>query len=132
MSGWPTVVAFLVLILGGGQRGHRDQKDARIEQHFYCNTGYTIEVCASNRHDSARVLERFDLRGLEGWTWVLVRSDDWKPILRRVGRDPDSPAFTILEKRQTFLEEALFAPRGAPLLRLRCRCLPPIGSGRST
>jgi hypothetical protein len=40
----------------------------------------------------------------------LVRSDDWKPILRRVRRDPDSPAFTILEARQTFLEEALFHP----------------------
>ena len=40
-----------------------------------------------------------------------MRSDDWTPILRRVGLDPDSPAFTILEKRQTFLEEALFAPR---------------------
>lgn len=37
-----------------------------------------------------------------------MRSEDWKPILRRVRRDPDSPAFTILEKRQTFLEEPLF------------------------
>ena len=49
-----------------------------------------------------------DLARLGDWTWILVRSQDWKPILRRVGRDPDSPAFTILEKRQTFLEEALF------------------------
>ena len=33
---------------------------------------------------------------------------DLRPL---VHRDPDSPAFTILEKRQTFLEEALFNPR---------------------
>jgi hypothetical protein len=54
------------------------------------------------------VLAPLELTGLGEWTWILVRSDDWKPILRRVGCDPDSPAFTILEKRQTFLEEALF------------------------
>ena len=54
------------------------------------------------------VLVGMDLAPLGDWTWILVRSQDWKPILRRVGRDPDSPAFTILEKRRTFLEEALF------------------------
>ena len=54
------------------------------------------------------VLAGIDLAPLGDWTWILVRSQDWKPILRGVGRDPDSPAFTILERRQTFLEEALF------------------------
>src|SRR5215510_9772671 len=49
-----------------------------------------------------------DTSPLGEWTWILVRSDDWSPILRRVGRDPDSPAFTIPGRRQTFLEEALF------------------------
>ena len=49
-----------------------------------------------------------DLAGLGAWEWILVRTTDWKPILRGVGLDPDSPGFTILEKRQTFLEEALF------------------------
>ena len=59
---------------------------------------------------TAQVLAGMDLARLGEWTWVLVQSRDWKPILRRVGRDPDSPAFTILDKRQTFLEEALFRP----------------------
>jgi hypothetical protein len=49
-----------------------------------------------------------DLAPLDEWAWVLVRSQDWKPILRRVSRDTGSPAFAILEKRQIFLEEALF------------------------
>jgi len=51
---------------------------------------------------------KFNLRNLGQWRWVLVRSEDWGPILRRVGRDADSPAFTVLENRATFLEEALF------------------------
>jgi hypothetical protein len=121
MSGSRTVVACLVLILGFASNvqtasgrnwpGQRDQPEALMEQQFYCNTGYTIEVCRAQLARLREVLATFDLRALQGWTWILVRSDDWKQILRRVGRDPDSPAFTVLEKRQIFLEEALFAPR---------------------
>jgi len=76
--------------------------------HFYCDAGYRLQVCNAQVTRLSEVLARFDLTGLGEWTWVLVRSEDWRPILRRVGRDPDSPAFTILERRQTFLEDALF------------------------
>ena len=75
---------------------------------FYCNTGYTVRECAGQLKQLDGVFVGMDLAPLGDWTWILVRSQDWQPILRRVGRDPDSPAFTILEKRQTFLEEALF------------------------
>ena len=37
-----------------------------------------------------------------------MRSQDWKPISRTLRLNPDSPAFTALEPRETFLEEALF------------------------
>jgi hypothetical protein len=76
--------------------------------HFYCNTGYTVRDCDVQLKHVRGVLAGMDLTPLGDWTWILVRSQDWKPILRRVGRDPDSPAFTILEQRRTFLEEALF------------------------
>jgi hypothetical protein len=76
--------------------------------HFHCNTGYNVRDCDVQLKQLGGVLVGMDLAPLGDWTWILVRSQDWKPILRRVGRDPDSPAFTILEKRQTFLEEALF------------------------
>lgn len=76
--------------------------------HFYCNTGYNVRDCDVQLKQLGDVLVGMDLAPLGDWTWILVRSQDWKPILRRVGRDPDSPAFTILEKRRTFLEEALF------------------------
>jgi hypothetical protein len=79
--------------------------------HFNCNIGYSARDCEVQLRRLQNLLANLDLARLGDWTWILVRSQDWKPILRRVGRDPDSPAFTILEKRQTFLEEALFVPR---------------------
>jgi hypothetical protein len=79
---------------------------------FFCNTGYSVESCRAHLAALRRVLAPVNVAALGEWTWVLVRSEDWRQILRRVGRDPDSPAFTILEKRQTFLEEALFVPMG--------------------
>lgn len=75
---------------------------------FICNAGYNVRDCDVQVNQLGGILVRMDLSPLGDWTWVLVRSQDWKPILRRVGRDPKSPAFTILEKRQIFLEEALF------------------------
>ena len=77
--------------------------------HFNCNTGYNARDCHAHLKQLGGVLGGMDLAPLGDWTWILVRSQDWKPILLRVGRDPESPAFTILEKRQTFLEEALFS-----------------------
>jgi len=44
---------------------------------------------------------------LGNWTWILVRSENWKAILLPRGLDPDSPAFTFYPKRETFIEEAL-------------------------
>jgi hypothetical protein len=86
---------------------------------FNCNAGYSPQSCRTHLAALQQVLSTVDLTALGEWTWVLVRSDEWRPILQRAGRDPDSPAFTILEKRQTFLEEALFVPtagRSATLL----------------
>src|SRR5215472_993151 len=82
--------------------------DVAPNLHFHCDVGYTVIDCEAQLRRLRDVLTPLELTRLGEWTWILVRSDDWKPILRRVGRDPDSPAFTILEKRQTFLEEALF------------------------
>src|SRR5262249_9341817 len=89
-------------------RASADKEDSPFE--FYCHTGYTLAECVV-QHDRLRaLLMKFNLRNLGQWRWVLVRSEDWGPILRRVGRDADSPAFTVLENRVTFLEEALFVP----------------------
>ena len=82
-----------------------------VRMSFYCNTGYSQGACQVQVTRLRQTLGNFELAALGEWEWILVRSDDWARILRRVGRDPDSPAFTILEQRRTFLEESLFTPR---------------------
>jgi len=100
------LVLVVWLFVGGTGQLSRVPVDVR----FYCNVGYTPSECTAHLTQLRAVLAEVDVGELGEWTWILVRSDDWKPILRRVRRDPDSPAFTMLEARQTFLEEALFHP----------------------
>ena len=64
------------------------------------------------------VLDRFHTESLGKWTFVLVGSDDWKRIAEHMHVDPNSPAFSHLEMRQTFLEEALLTPKPARQLEL--------------
>lgn len=89
-------------------------------QKFVCNTGYSVPDCIRQTSTLREALKPYDAERLGAWTWVLVKSADWKAILLSRGLNPDSPAFTVLEKRQTFLEEALFVrvpSRSAELLR---------------
>jgi len=76
-------------------------------QHFVCNTGYTPEKCHADMVALRKALAKFPVAELGEWTWILVRSADWKAIVVPRGLGPDSPAFTYYEKRETFLEEAL-------------------------
>ena len=84
-------------------------KDEASRQRFVCNIGYTLEKCNEDMAVLRRTLAKYPVAQLGNWTWVLVRSQDWKAILLPRGLNPDSPAFTYLEKRETFLEEALLA-----------------------
>jgi len=77
-------------------------------QEFHCHTGYALEQCQKDILQLKSVLTRYPIGALEHWTWVLVRSEDWRPISRMLRLHADSPAFTALEPRETFLEEALF------------------------
>lgn len=117
-SGLATTMMFWQ-ILGTAPAAGSAPPEPPSRMQFVCNTGYSLHSCRTHVAALRRVLSTIESPALGDWTWVLVRSDDWRPILRRVGRDPDSPAFTILEKRQIFLEEALFVPlagRSATLL----------------
>jgi hypothetical protein len=77
-------------------------------QEFHCHTGYSLAQCQTDILQLKKVLARYPIERLGHWTWVLVRSQDWKPISRMLRLNPESPAFTALEPRETFLEEALF------------------------
>jgi len=66
-----------------------------------------------------KAVANYPVAQLGNWTWILVRSEDWKAILLPRGLDPDSPAFTFCPKRETFIEEALVTKvpaRGRELL----------------
>jgi hypothetical protein len=104
MAGLQAVLVAWLSLVSAGQ----SPSGASPNLYINCNTGFSERDCGAQRKRLGDLLAGMDLAPLGDWTWVLVRSEDWKPILRRVGRDADSPAFTILEKRQTFLEEALF------------------------
>jgi hypothetical protein len=54
-----------------------------------------------------KVLAKYPAAQLGTWTWVLVRSEDWKPILQSKGLHPDIPALSDFYQRATFFEEAL-------------------------
>jgi hypothetical protein len=79
-------------------------------QHFVCNTGYSVQECHEQMRVLRPLLNKYGAGRLGDWTWVLVRSDDWKALQRQHRMDPDSPAFTVLDRRETFFEEALVSP----------------------
>ena len=88
-------------------------------QKFVCNTGYSQTKCDEQVVILRKALANYPAARLGNWTWILVRSDDWKAIVLPRGLDPDSPAFTFYAKRETFIEEALVTQvpvRGRELL----------------
>jgi hypothetical protein len=76
-------------------------------QKFVCDTGYSHKQCHEDMAVLRKALANYPIARLGNWTWILVRSENWKAILLPRGLDPDSPAFTFYPKRETFIEEAL-------------------------
>ena len=83
-----------------------DQKQAP-RQHFVCNVGYTPRECQVAMTVLQKTLERYPVEALGEWTWVLVRTEDWKQLLSERKFDSNHPAFSYLPKRATFLDGAL-------------------------
>jgi hypothetical protein len=85
-------------------------EDALANQNFFCTTGYVRADCLEHVTKLKNVMLRYPT-GLRGqWDWVIVRAEDWHPLMLRLGLDTRSPAFSALEQRETFLEESLFLP----------------------
>ena len=88
------------------------------KQRFACNTGYTPQECQAATAVLRRAQARYPVDALGEWTWVLVRTVDWKQILSDRKFDTNHPAFSYLPKRETFLDDALLVRssiRGAEL-----------------
>ena len=93
------------------------RKQAR-RQHFACNVGYTPSECRAATTVLRKALAQYPADALGEWTWVLVRTQDWKQILSDRKFDTSHPAFSYLPKRETFLDGALVVGtsiRGAEL-----------------
>lgn len=79
------------------------------QQHFACNVGYTPRKCHVAAMILKKALERYPVEAPGEWTWVLVRTEDWKQLLSQGRFDSNSPAFSYLPKRETFHGGALVA-----------------------
>jgi hypothetical protein len=107
--GWMAIQVLLVGIASPRMANASSREDRLSTQHFFCNTGYTLDTCREQIATLKTVVAKYPTEALGEWTWVLVRSQDWKARSRMLGLNPDSPAFTCLETRTTFIEEALVA-----------------------
>lgn len=76
-------------------------------QQFECNGGFSLEECNRDVPPLKEALDKYKAANLGDWTWVLVRSENWKHILLVQGLPPEVPAITVLGSRTTFFDEAL-------------------------
>jgi len=84
------------------------QTNARAPKlHVACNVGYTPQECQVASTVVRKALARYPAEALGEWTWVLVRTEDWKQIMSERRVDPNVPAFSYLPKRETFLDGSL-------------------------
>ena len=87
-------------------------------QHFACNVGYTPRECRVIATVLRKAVARYPVDTLGEWTWILVRTEDWKQLLSERRFDSSHPVFSYLPKRETFLDGALVvraSVRGAEL-----------------
>ena len=83
------------------------QKQASSQQHFACHVSYTPTECQVATRVLRKALERYPVDALGEWTWVLVRTEDWKQVLSQRKFDSNHPAFSYLPQRETFFDGAL-------------------------
>lgn len=86
--------------------------DKTTGQRFFCNIGYTLSACRGEITVLQKAVRKYPTSTLVGWSWILVKSQDWKLLMASLGMHPNTPAFTCLELRETFVEEALVTDTG--------------------
>jgi hypothetical protein len=96
------------------------------KQHLVCNTGYTPQQCQAASAVLKRAQARYPVDTLGKWTWVLVRTEDWRQILSAMRVDTNVPAFSDLTKRVTFLDGSLVVERSVRSVELGMRWHMPI------
>jgi hypothetical protein len=105
----PKPLASCIAALPAESKMTAETHSSASAQHFVCNVGYTQKECDDEMTALGKALSKYPTSQLGEWTWVLVRSEDWKLILLTRRLDPGIPAFSALEIGTTFFEEALLA-----------------------
>jgi len=77
---------------------------------IFCANNYTSEKCAAHSVMLANELSHYPISQLMQWSFAVVPSDQWKQLVLKMGGNPDSPAFSVLENRTTLFESVLFEP----------------------
>jgi hypothetical protein len=108
---WLSASCFAQRVGAAGIRSSGGYSPAPTNQRFVCNVGYSVEECRKQSAIVRWTVVRYHAQDLGSWTWILVRAEDWKDLMRRLQLNPDSPAFTAVDARETFLEESLISPR---------------------
>ncbi|MDQ2834212.1 MAG: hypothetical protein M3Y50_10780 [Acidobacteriota bacterium] len=78
-----------------------------------CTTDLEPSRCMAAVNVLAKVLERYSGSNLGKWKFVVASSDQRKQIVKTLGGDTESPAFTELEARVTVFDEAVFDNKSA-------------------
>jgi hypothetical protein len=76
---------------------------------FFCTQDYDREACLKDSIALRHALAPYPLDQLGAWTFVLAPSAEWKNLIRSLGGNPTSPAFSIIEQGTTVLESSLFS-----------------------
>ena len=84
----------------------------RSTQLFQCNGKVTLETCKQEALVLKALLDKYGVDRLGQWKWVLVSSQQWEMLLAKNSISPNVPAFSALEARITFFDDALL--RGSP------------------
>jgi hypothetical protein len=79
-------------------------------QEFFCYAGLDHHECLQNIAKLRAELVRYSADLPERWSWVIIGSENWQSVVLKLHVDRRSPAFTAIDARETFLEEALFSP----------------------
>jgi len=98
---WGTCLPASAALQGG-------QSHALATQEFFCRAGYDRQKCEQHIAQLKAVLIQYPVGTPEHWRWVVVPSEDWQPLVQSLHLNRESPAFSDITERETFLEDALF------------------------
>ena len=76
---------------------------------FFCTQSYDQQACLKDCVALRQALAAYPLDRLGAWSFVVVPSGDWQNLVRSLGGDPISPAFSIIEQHTTVMERSLFS-----------------------